>query len=113
MQFQLLLLHYFYSYRIMKDLKQLSKVFKALSSPHRLDLYLRIKRHHNLDIEREKKRTCFLSTICEGLNLGAPTLSHHLKELVNAGLIEVGKDGKYVTCELNERMTAELQKVLK
>lgn len=96
----------------MKDLKQLSKVFKALSSPHRLDLYLRIKRHHNLDIEREKKRTCFLSTICEGLNLGAPTLSHHLKELVNAGLIEVGKDGKYVTCELNERMTAELLKVL-
>ena len=96
----------------MKDLKQLSKVFKALSSPHRLDLYLRIKRHHDIDLEREKKRICFLSSICVGLNLGAPTLSHHLKELVNAGLVEVGKDGKYITCEINDRMTAEARKVL-
>lgn len=96
----------------MKELIQFSRIFKALSNPNRLDLYLRIKHHHHLDIAREKKRPCFLSSICSGLKLGAPTLSHHLKELVNAGLIEVGKDGKYVTCELNEKVAAQLRKVL-
>ncbi len=96
----------------MKELKTLSKVFKALSSPHRLDLYLRIKRHHDLNLGREKKRTCFLSALCEGWNVGAPTVSHHLKELVNAGLIEVGKDGKYVTCSFNEKTALLINKVL-
>ncbi|MGZ6473256.1 MAG: ArsR/SmtB family transcription factor [Bdellovibrio sp.] len=93
----------------MKETKQLSKIFKALSSPHRLELYLRIKRHYDLNLGREKKRTCFLSSLCEGWNVGAPTISHHLKELVNAGLIKVDKDGKFVTCELNAEVAAELR----
>lgn len=96
----------------MKDAKQLSKVFKALASPHRLELYLRIKKHHKLDITRKKKRNCLLSSLCEGWNLGAPTISHHLKELVNSGLVEAGRDGKYVTCQLNEKLAAEIRKVL-
>lgn len=96
----------------MKDLKQLSKIFKALSNPHRLELYLRIKKHHELDLSREKKRTCFLSSLCENWKLGAPTVSHHLKELVNAGLIETDKEGKHVTCTLNQKIAAEVCEVL-
>ncbi len=96
----------------MKELKHISNAFKALSNPHRLDLYLRIKKHHALDLEREKKRTCFLSTLCENWSLGAPTVSHHLKELVSANLIEVDKEGKYVTCELNDKMADQLRKIL-
>lgn len=96
----------------MKDLKRVSKIFKALSSPHRLDLYLKIKRHHFLDQKRDQKRVCFLSSICESLNLGAPTVSHHLKELVNAGLVETGKDGKFVTCSINQEVLEDLRQVL-
>ena len=96
----------------MKDLKQLSKIFKALSSPHRLDLYLKVKRHHQLDQKRENKRICFLSSICENLKLGAPTVSHNLKELVNAGLVETGKDGKFVTCSINQGVLDDLREIL-
>ena len=97
----------------MKDTKSLSRVFKALSNPHRLDLFLRIKKHHQLDMNREKKKTCFLSSICENLNLGAPTVSHHLKELVNAGLVEVGKEGKFAVCTLNPGALKDVQDVFK
>lgn len=96
----------------MKDLKQLSKIFKALSNPHRLELYLRIKKHHELDLNREKKKTCFLSVLCENWKVGAPTISHHLKELVNAGLVEAEKEGKYTTCTLNSKIADEIREVL-
>ncbi|MFP5440044.1 MAG: ArsR/SmtB family transcription factor [Gammaproteobacteria bacterium] len=36
------------------------------------------------------------------LEIGAPTVSHHIKELVNAGLITVERDGKYLACALDE-----------
>lgn len=97
----------------MKDLKQLSKIFKALSNPHRLELYLRIKNHHKLDLTRKKKKACFLSALCAGWSVGAPTISHHLKELVNAGLIEIDREGKFVTCTLNENVINEVIEELK
>ncbi len=97
----------------MKNAKSLSRIFKALSNPHRLDLFLRIKKHHQLDMNREKKKTCFLSSICENLSLGAPTISHHLKELVNAGLVEVEKEGKFAVCTLNSGALRDVQEVFK
>jgi len=43
------------------------------------------------------------------LNIGAPTVSHHVKELVNADLISVERNGKFMTCYLNEPMYNELK----
>jgi len=93
----------------MKNLAYLSKIFKALSNPHRLELYLRIRAHHGLDLKRERKKPCFVSAICENWNIGAPTISHHLKELINAGLIETDKEGKFTTCTLNSKVLSEVR----
>jgi ArsR family transcriptional regulator len=95
----------------MKELNNLSKIFKALSNPHRLELYLKIKNHHDLDIAKNRQRTCFLSKLCENLNLGAPTISHHIKELVNAGLVETEKEGKFTVCSINNESIGGLIKV--
>ncbi|MFN8369507.1 MAG: helix-turn-helix domain-containing protein [Bacteriovoracaceae bacterium] len=86
----------------MKESKLLVKIFKALSNPHRLELYLNIKEQQKMDIEAGKEHTCFLSTLCSNINLGAPTLSHHLKELVNAELVTTQKQGKFLICSINE-----------
>jgi DNA-binding transcriptional ArsR family regulator len=43
------------------------------------------------------------------LNIGAPTVSHHIKELVNAKLIRVERQGKFMTCYLNNDMRAQLE----
>jgi DNA-binding transcriptional ArsR family regulator len=39
---------------------------------------------------------CVVSTIIDNLKIGAPTVSHHLKELVNAGLIVTERQGKFL-----------------
>ncbi len=80
-------------------LKDLPKMFKALSHPNRFRLFLEI-------LEQEKRayeddHACFLHVIMEKLDVGAPTVSHHLKELVNADLIRTERQGKFLTCQVN------------
>jgi ArsR family transcriptional regulator, arsenate/arsenite/antimonite-responsive transcriptional repressor len=69
-------------------------------------------KHEALDIDQGEKRPCFLSNICRNWKLGAPTISHHLKELVNAKLVKTDKEGKYMICSLNDRTLAHLRDIL-
>lgn len=79
---------------------RLARMFKALGNPNRLRLFLEISGSHAASYEEQ--HVCFLHTIMEKLNVGAPTVSHHLKELVNAELIITEKQGKFLTCRVNE-----------
>lgn len=96
----------------MKVSKKLLKIFKALSNPHRLQLFLEIRKEHQRLAEEEAERNvCFLAPLAEALGIGAPTVSHHLKELVNAELVETEKEGKFVLCKPNEETLAEIKDV--
>ena len=64
--------------------EQLAKAFKALSSPNRLAMYLDLLAQEETSVPH-----CCLGDLISRLEIGAPTVSHHIKELVNAGLIEV------------------------
>jgi DNA-binding transcriptional ArsR family regulator len=79
------------------DLPELAQAFKALSNPNRLAMYLELLRHREHSV-----KTCALQDLMALLDIGAPTLSHHTKELVGAGLIEVERDGKFIRCRLSE-----------
>jgi DNA-binding transcriptional ArsR family regulator len=83
------------------DENQLVKMFKALGNPNRYRLFDEIRKSGSSSIE--EGHSCFLNTIIDQLNVGAPTISHHLKELVNAGLVETEKDGKFLQCRLNQK----------
>ena len=78
---------------------KLVKMFKALASPNRFRLFVEILEAGESSFEGG--HSCFLHTIMEKLDVGAPTVSHHLKELVNAELIDTEREGKYVTCRVN------------
>ncbi len=74
-------------------------MFKALANPHRLALFQRLltccapgmacdpdeERHH-------------VGQLGEGLEIAPSTLSHHLKELNRAGLVQMQRRGKHVEC---------------
>jgi len=81
------------------DLNRLARAFKALSNPNRLAIYLEVLQQTRMEV-----KSCGLAHLIDKLEIGAPTVSHHTKELVDAGLISVQKDGRFIRCTLNESM---------
>lgn len=82
------------------DNLNLAEVFKGLSNPHRLAIFQRL-----MNCCEPGTRCCTNDAIrfCvgdlgEGLGIAASTLSHHLKELHRAGLIQMQRNGKQVEC---------------
>lgn len=88
----------------------MAKIFKALSNSNRLELYLKIAKAHEASFETGCE--CFVTDIIDTLNIGAPTISHHIKELANADLIYTEKRGKFLICKVNEKLVAEVNKLL-
>ena len=92
------------------NIKKMAKIFKALSNENRLELYLKIAKAHEAGFEAGGK--CWVSDISACLNIGAPTISHHIKELVNAELITTEKSGKFLICRINKKMVTDVSSML-
>ena len=84
---------------------QLAKALKALSHPNRLELFFEIAKKHETSFE---DCACFVSEMMGSLNIGAPTVSHHLKELANANLIMTERRGKNVVASINTDMLNDI-----
>lgn len=83
--------------------KRLIKVMKALADGTRLQLFK--------EIANRKHMTC--TEVGELSHLAQPTVSHHLKQLVDAGLLNAEKDGRFVILSVNKEMAEELSKFVK
>lgn len=93
------------------DVKRISQAFKALSNPNRLQLFLNLLEDSELDLAQGRVHDCFLTNILGNLRIGAPTVSHHVKELVNAGLIDTRREGKQLICTINPEALRALRSV--
>lgn len=92
------------------DTRKMAKIFKALSNENRLELYFKIAQAHEAGFEAGGK--CWVADITACLNIGAPTISHHIKELVNAELISTEKSGKFLICRVNKELVTQVSKIL-
>lgn len=81
--------------------KQAALVFKALSDPNRLAIIDMIK--------VEEKCACKL---LEALKITQPTLSHHMKTLCDAGLVNSRREGKWMHYSINNQSFKEAKKIL-
>lgn len=95
------------------ETNELSKAFKALANPNRLTLFLNLMKETQMSVEAGNAHSCFLAPLIQNLNVGAPTVSHHIKELVNAGLIHTQREGKQLVCTVNENMLKRVRAALK
>lgn len=79
---------------------QLSGLFKALSNPHRLQLFERLMSccAPGIRCDTEHAVKFCVGELGEGLDIAPSTLSHHLKELNRAGLVQMERRGKNVDC---------------
>ena len=91
------------------DTKKLARVFRALGNENRLQLFINLLEESRLDLAKGRVHDCFLVKLLEGLNVGAPTVSHHVKELSDAGLIETQRDGKQLICAVNPEVMDQLR----
>src|SRR5690348_8607581 len=68
--------------------RQLSLIARALADPRRYEILQKIGK---------SCKFCACTDIRDTLPISPATLSHHMKELENAGLIEARREGKFVS----------------
>lgn len=84
------------------DMERFQRIAKALADPQRFALLERIA--------REPEVACMV--LVEEFDITQATISHHLKELGAAGLIECRRAGKCCHFKLQSRTFAAYQKEL-
>lgn len=92
------------------NLDHYATIFKALSNPHRLQIFTILAgccEPGTLCSTDEMMSYC-VGDLDSQLNIASSTLSHHLKELKQAELIEMQRDGKQVLCSINPATLAEV-----
>lgn len=91
-------------------INELARRFKALGNPHRVELMFRMMTCCAPGTRcgtEEATRLC-VGDVGEGLAIAPSTLSHHLKELHQAGLIQMQRNGKQVECWVDPEILEQL-----
>jgi len=100
---------------LINETQDYADMFKALSNPNRLQIFLQLT------------QCCTPGTVCSNediavrcvgdlgadLNVAASTLSHHIKELNRAGLIQMRRSGQNVECWIEPQTLQKLSAFFK
>jgi ArsR family transcriptional regulator len=96
-------------------IEKFSEMFKALSNPNRLKIFLRLLsccRPGTLTTIEENMGydgCACVGELGQDLNIVPSTISHHIKELRNAGLIRMERRGQKMECWIDPETVAALQ----
>ena len=84
--------------------------FKALSNPHRLALFRRLTSccPPGTACSTEEAVRLTVGQLGDGLDIAPSTISHHMKELNRAGLIQMERRGKQVECWVEPQILERL-----
>lgn len=86
------------------DAARYAELFKVLADPERLKLLSRLA--------EEGCGPLSVNELTDLSGLSQPTVSHHLKRLTDAGLLEKQRQGRFVTHRVRPELFAQLRAVL-
>jgi len=96
------------------DLDAMAEIFKALSNPNRLQIFLRLTTccrpgtvglyDKDTDVD-----AMFVGDLGRELDVGKPTVSHHIKELRRVGIIRTERRGQNIACWVDPDIIEELK----
>jgi ArsR family transcriptional regulator len=84
-----------------KNMKRMSDAFKALSNETRLAVFEKISIGQCKGI-LDKDNRLSVCNVASNFNISLSTISHHMKELRNAGLINCEREGQSIFCQPND-----------
>jgi ArsR family transcriptional regulator len=90
-----------------------SKQFKALANRHRLAIFEYL-RHQEAVAADAPDGSCAnnVGAVAEQFGLALSTVSHHLRVLYEAGLIQCEQRGQYVYCVINWETVRQMRQFL-
>lgn len=97
----------------------MAKIFKALSNDQRLKLFIMIYEWQGLKEYTDEEYSCCtgmektFTKACNELDLCRATISHHFKELQNAGLISCTRNGQSFNCKIVKETVDSIREFLK
>lgn len=108
------------------ELSNYAKIFKALSNEQRLKIFMAIYKHCSTpegtsEFKIDEGNTCCpvagsidraFTKMCDCMSLSRSTISHHFKELQNAGLIICVREGQTYRCTVNQDAIDGIKKFL-
>lgn len=96
------------------QLERLADIFKALSNPNRLKIFLQLTTccrpgtvgiyDKNADVD-----SMFIGDLGKDLAVGKPTVSHHIKELRRVGIIRTERRGQNIACWVDPKIIEQLR----
>ena len=94
--------------------EDLARVFRALGDPSRLAIFELVRDccfedtgHSPVDLRAS------VSEIAKQFDLSLSTVSHHLKELRNAGLIKCERRGQHIFCSVDPEILGVVEQFLR
>ncbi len=98
-----------------KNIEKFAEIFKALSNPNRLRLFMRLVTCckpgtvTSISADSGSAGCACVGELGKDLNIVASTISHHMKELRQAGLVRMERRGQRIECWIDPDIFADLQ----
>ena len=90
---------------------ELDRFLHAVADPTRRRILRALKEESGSSIGKENGLCAY--DIERRVKLAQPTVSHHMKILLNAGLVEAKREGHWRWYRRNEKLIAEMMRTLK
>jgi ArsR family transcriptional regulator len=98
-----------------ENIEKFAEMFKALSNPHRLRIFLRLVSCcqpgtiTSIDDRFGSEGCACVGELGQDLGIVPSTISHHIKELRQAGLIRMERRGQKIECWVDPETVAALK----